>query len=70
MVEALGAALGQDIVSSLNCDWQLLTDQYGSDLTVIHKKYKVNDFHFLSAQKAYTENKVGSFQKYQSDNNT
>ncbi len=62
VVEALGAALGQDIVNSLDCDWQVLTDQYGSDLTVIHKKYKVNGFPFSSAEKAYTENKVGSFQ--------
>ncbi len=62
VVEALGAALGQDIVNSLDCEWQVLTDQYGSDLTVIHKKYKVNGFPFSSAEKAYTENKVGSFQ--------
>lgn len=62
VVEALGAALGQDIVNSLHCDWQVLTDQYGSDLTVIHKKYKVNGFPFSSAEKAYTENKAGSFQ--------
>src|SRR5438045_784047 len=62
VVEALGAALGQDIVNTLNCEWQVLTDQNGSDLTVIHKKYKVNGFPFSSAEKAYTENKVGSFQ--------
>jgi len=62
VVEALGAALGQDIVNSLDCDWRVLTDKYGSDLTVIHKKYKVNGFPFSSAKKAYTENRVGSFQ--------
>lgn len=62
VVEALGAAFGQNIVNSLNCDWQVLTDHYGSDLAVIHKKYKVNGFPFSSAEKAYTENKVGSFQ--------
>lgn len=62
VVETLGAAFGQDIVNSLDCDWQVLTDQYGSDLTVIHKKYKVNGFPFSTAEKAYTENKIGSFQ--------
>lgn len=62
IVEALGAAFGQDVVESLDCEWQVLTDQYGSDLTVIHKKYKVNGFPFSTAEKAYTENKVGSFQ--------
>lgn len=62
VVEALGGALGQDIVNSLGCDWQILTDQYGSDLTVIHKKYKINGFPFSSVEKAFTENKVGSFQ--------
>lgn len=62
VVEAMGAAFGQDIVNSLDCNWQMLTDQYGSDVTVIHKKYKVNGFPFSSAEKAHTENKIGSFQ--------
>jgi hypothetical protein len=62
VIEALGAALGQDIVNNLDCEWQVLTDHNGSDLTVIHKKYKVNGFPFSSAEKAYTENKVGLFQ--------
>jgi hypothetical protein len=62
VVEALGAALGQDIVNSLECEWQVLTDKYGSDLTVIHKKYRVNGFPFSTAEKAFTEKKVGTFQ--------
>ena len=62
VLEALGAALGQDIVNNLNCEWQVLTDQYGSDLAVIHKKYKVNGFPFSSAEKAYSQNRSGSFQ--------
>jgi Domain of unknown function (DUF3806) len=62
VVEALGAALGQDIVNSLDFEWQVLTDQYGSDLTVVHKKYKVNGFPFSTAEKAFTEKKVGNFQ--------
>lgn len=63
VVEALGAALGQDIVNSLNCEWQLLTDKYGTDITVIHKFYQVNGFPFSSAQKAYEQGRVGSFEK-------
>jgi len=62
VVEALGAALGQDIVNDLNCEWKILTDQYGSDITIIHKKYKVNGFPFSSAEKACKENREGSFQ--------
>jgi len=62
VVEALGAALGQDIVNNLNCEWQILTDLQGIDLTVIHKKYKVNGFPFSSAEKAYSDYRVGSFQ--------
>ncbi len=62
VVEAMGAALGQDIVNSLDCEWQLLSDKYGSDITVINKKYKVNGFPFSTAEKAFTEKKVGTFQ--------
>lgn len=60
VIEALGAAFGQDIANTLNCEWKILTDQYGSDLTVIHKKYKVNGFPFSSVEKAYTENRIAS----------
>jgi Domain of unknown function (DUF3806) len=62
VVEAMGAALGQDIVNSLGFEWQLLTDKYGSDLIVINKKYKVNGFPFSTAEKAFTGKKVGTFQ--------
>lgn len=63
VVEALGAAFGQDIVNSLNYEWQLLTDKYGTDITVIHKIYNVNGFPFSSAQKAYEQKRVGSFEE-------
>lgn len=62
VIEALGAAFGQDIVNTLDCGWKVLTDQQGSDLTVIHKRYKVNGFPFSSAEKAVTENKADYFQ--------
>jgi len=61
VVEAIGAAFGQDIVNTLNCEWKILTDEAGTDLTVIHKKFKVNSFPFSSAEKAYMEHRVGSF---------
>lgn len=63
VVEALGAAFGQDIANSLNCEWQLLTDKYGTDITVIHKIYNVNAFPFSSAEKAYQQKRVGSFEE-------
>ena len=62
VIEALGAALGQDIVNSLDCEWHILSDDYGTDLAVIHKKYKINGFPFSTVEKAFTENKTGTFQ--------
>jgi hypothetical protein len=61
VVQALGAALGQDIVNTLSCEWKV-SNQYGRDLTVIHKKFTINCFPFSTAERAVTEKKVGSFQ--------
>jgi hypothetical protein len=55
IVDAIGAAFGQGIVDELNCEWKVITDQYGTDITVIHKKYVVNGFPFSSVQKVVTE---------------
>jgi hypothetical protein len=62
VIDALGAAFGEDIVNSLNCEWKVLTDNYGTDLTVINKEFEITSFPFSSAEKAYNENKVGAFQ--------
>ena len=51
-VVALGAALGQDIVNSLNCEWKIFTDKHGSELAVVHKTYHVFGFPYSSARKA------------------
>jgi hypothetical protein len=63
VVEALGAAFGQDVIDSLNCEWKMLTDSYGSDLAVIHKTYQITGFPFSSAAKTYTENRESYFQE-------
>jgi hypothetical protein len=55
LVDAIGAAFGQEIVDELDFEWKVITDQYGTDITVIHKKYVVNGFPFSSVQKAVTE---------------
>lgn len=55
IIDAIGAAFGQGIVDELNCEWKIITDQYGTDITVIHKKYVVNGFPFSSVQKVVTE---------------
>jgi hypothetical protein len=60
VIEIIGCAFGQDIVKELNCEWKLLTDEYGTDYTVIHKKYKINGFPFSSVLKAIEENRNGS----------
>lgn len=61
VVEAMGFAMGQDIVNSLNCEWKIITDQYGENITVIHKKFVVNGYPMSSAEKAYEEGRTGSF---------
>ena len=60
VVEMLGCAFGQDLINSLNCEWQILTDEYGTDFTVIHKKYKINSFPFSSVLKAIEEDRKES----------
>lgn len=60
IVELIGCAFGQDVVDKLDCEWKILTDEYGTDFTVIHKKYKINGFPFSSVLKAIEENRVGS----------
>ena len=60
VIEILGCAFGQDIVNELNCEWKLLTDEYGTDYTVIHQEYKINGFPFSSVLKAIEENRNGS----------
>lgn len=60
VVEMLGCAFGQDLINSLDCEWQILTDEYGTDFTVIHKKYKINGFPFSSVLKAIEEDRKES----------
>jgi hypothetical protein len=62
VVEALGFALGQYFVDSLHMEWQVWTDAHGQDLAVINKKYVIFAFPLSSSEKAYTENKIGSFE--------
>ena len=60
VVELLGCAFGQDLINNLDCEWQILTDEYGTDFTVIHKKYKINGFPFSSVLKAIEEDRKES----------
>jgi hypothetical protein len=55
IVDAIGAAFGQGIVDEMDFEWKVITDQYGTDIIVIHKKYLVNGFPFSSVQKIVTE---------------
>jgi hypothetical protein len=55
IVDAIGAAFGQGIVDELDCEWKIITDQYGTDVVVIHKKYTINGFPFSSVHKVLTE---------------
>jgi hypothetical protein len=62
VIEALGFALGQGLVDSLDMEWQVWSDSTGEDLTVINRKYMINAYPLASAERAYTDKKVGSFQ--------
>ncbi len=55
VVALIGSAFGQNIVDNLDCEWKELSDEYGTDLTVIHKEYKINGFPYSSVYKAITE---------------
>lgn len=55
IIDIFGAAFGQGIVDELNCEWKVLTDQYGTDLTVVNKRFVVNGFPFSSVQKVVKE---------------
>ena len=55
VIDLIGALFGQTLVEKLNFEWQLITDQYGTDFTVIDKKYYVNGFPFSSVQKSVSE---------------
>lgn len=55
VIDIIGTAFGQGLVNELNCEWKQLTDEYGTDITVINKKYMVNSFPFSSVEKVVTE---------------
>jgi hypothetical protein len=67
VIEALGAAFGQNIADSLGCEWQIWEDKRGEDLTVIHKKFVVNSFPFSSLEKAVVQNRKGSLEAIKSE---
>lgn len=60
VIDILGALFGQTLVRKLNFEWKIITDQYGTDFTVIDKKYFVNGFPFSSVQKSVTEYRPNS----------
>ncbi|TXN37740.1 hypothetical protein FVB32_05475 [Flagellimonas hymeniacidonis] len=60
VVALIGSAFGQNIVDNLDCEWKVLSDEYGTDLTVIHKEYKINGFPYSSVYKAIVEEREKS----------
>jgi len=60
VIDIIGALFGQTLVEKLNFEWKLITDQYGTDFTVIDKKHFVNGFPFSSVQKSVTEYRPNS----------
>jgi hypothetical protein len=62
LIEALGFAFGQGLVDSLPLQWQVWSDSAGEELTVISRKYLINAYPLVTAERAYTDQKRGSFQ--------
>jgi len=60
VIDMIGALFGQTLVEKLNFEWKLITDQYGTDFTVIDKKYFVNGFPFSSVQKSVLKHRPNS----------
>ena len=51
VVNLLGAYLGQRMVHDLDMEWVMVTDQYGQDCAVRHKKLEVLSFPFSTVKK-------------------
>lgn len=51
VINLLGAYLGQRMVSELDMEWVVVTDQYGQDYAVRHKKSELMSFPFSSVAK-------------------
>lgn len=60
VIDMIGALFGKTFVEKLNFEWKIITDEYGTDFTVIDKKYFVNGFPFSSVQKSVLENRSNS----------
>ncbi len=60
VIALIGSAFGQNIVDNLECEWQVLSDEYGTDLTVVHKEYSINGFPYSSVYKAIVEDREKS----------
>lgn len=57
-VELLGCAFGQGIVEELNYEWKMLTDEFGTDYTVMDKQFKIHGFPFSTVLKAIEEKRA------------
>jgi len=55
VIDCLGVAFGQDLISTMDCQWKILSDVYGEDFTAIHQKYELTIFPFSSAYKMIEE---------------
>jgi len=51
VIAMLGAQLGQRLVSELDMEWVVVTDQYGRDVAVRSKQFEVISFPFASVAK-------------------
>ncbi len=61
VIISLGAASGQWLVDNYNMKWIIVTDSYGTDYAVIHKKWNIIAYPLSSVKEGVAENKKKFF---------
>jgi hypothetical protein len=52
VIEMVGCAFGQGIVEELEYEWKMITDVYGTDHSVVDKRFVIHGFPFSTVLKA------------------
>lgn len=58
VIELVGCAFGQGMVDELGFEWQLVTDQYGTDYAVVDKVYTFSGFPFSTDMKTIEDDRA------------
>ena len=61
VINSFGAAFGQYLVDNYNMKWIIVTDDYGTDYSVIHKKWNIIAYPLSSVSKGIEQDKQNFF---------